>query len=69
MAKTKITGKLPAPTLAQRVASMSIADLMIGARGLAAQPEHDALCTSLLAELEKRVGFDAVDAFAQEIYA
>lgn len=69
MATKRITGILPAPTLAQRIRSMSSGELMIAARGLAKDEKHTALVDSLLAELEKRAGFEAVEAFATEIFA
>ena len=44
MSTTKrITGELPRPTLAQRIASLSTGELMIAARGLAHDPAQDAL--------------------------
>lgn len=70
MTNTKrITGQLPRPTLAQRLRSMPLADLLIAARGLAKDAEQDALCTAVLEELERRAPGDGFDAFVAEIYA
>lgn len=69
MSKNKITGKLPAPTLAQRLRSMSTPELMIAARGLAKDAGQDALCTAVLEELEKRAAGPAFEAFVAEIYS
>jgi hypothetical protein len=42
----RITSKLPAATLAQRLAAMSETELAFAARQLALQPESDAACTA-----------------------
>lgn len=71
MAKTNTSkvGTLPRATVAQRLASLSIPQLMDAARKLAADPEQDALCTTVLDELEKRTrGGAAFDAFVAELF-
>lgn len=60
---------LPAPTLAQRLAAMSIAQLMFAAAELAKRPDSDAACTAVLEELESRVSGPSFEAFVAEIYA
>lgn len=70
MAK-RITGILPQPTLAQKLASMSSVDLMIAARELAKDPSKDVLCTAVLEALESRKGVggsEAFEAFLAEIF-
>ena len=72
MPTTKITAKLPAATLAQRVAAMSTGELMIAARRLAPATDaaSDQACTAVLEQLEKRIGAGATfDQFVAEIYA
>lgn len=70
MTNTKrITGKLPAATLAQRLASMSETQLMFAARDLAKLPDGDAACTAVLEELESRVPGASFEAFVAEIYS
>lgn len=69
MANTnRITGKLPAATLSQRLASMSLAELMFAARELAKDPSKDVLCTAVLDALEKRAPGEGFDTFVAEIY-
>lgn len=70
MTKT-ISSKLPAATLAQRLASMSETELMVAARKLATSADlgADAACTAVLEELESRAAGPAFDAFVAEIYA
>lgn len=68
MAKT-ITGKLPQATLKQRLASMSLAELMFAARELAKDASKDVICTAVLDELQKRAPGDGFEAFVQEIYS
>jgi hypothetical protein len=69
MANTKrITGTLPAATIAQRLAAMSDVQLAQAAAQLARNPEHDALCTSVLEALEARIPADTFAAFVAEIY-
>ena len=68
----RITSKLPAATLAQRLAALSETQLMDAARQVAADPKgSDALCTSILEALESRLGGStpAFEAFVAEIYA
>lgn len=65
----RIGATLPAPTLAQRVAAMSDADLMFAARALATRPDGDAACTAVLEELERRIPAPAFEDFVSEIYA
>lgn len=65
----RIDSKLPAATLAQRLASLSEAELMFAARELATRPDGDALCTAVLEELESRVEGPSFEAFVQEIYS
>lgn len=72
MTKTRITGKLPEATLAQRLRSMSETELMFAARELARKPEQDALCTAVLEALEARPGVggsEAFETFVAEIYS
>ncbi len=74
MAKTnRIGSTLPAATLAQRLASMSTAELMFAARELAKRPATDAAadkaCTAVLDHLEKRAPGPSFDAFVAEIYS
>lgn len=72
MTKTnRIGSKLPAATLAQRVRSMSLAELMFAARQLATRTDagSDTACTAVLEELEKRAPGAAFDAFVAEIYS
>lgn len=66
---TKITSKLPAATLAQRLASMSETQLMFAARELAKKPSADALCTAVLEALESRVAGPSFEAFVTEIFS
>jgi hypothetical protein len=67
----RIDGKLPTATLAQRLASMSLADLMFAARQLAQKTDlaSDKACTAVLDELEKRTGGEGFDQFVAEIYS
>lgn len=67
MGKT-INSKLPAATLAQHLASMSTAELMLAARELA-QRGSDVACTAMLEELEARVAGPSFEAFVAEIYS
>lgn len=72
MSKThRIGSKLPAATMAQRLASTSTADLMLAAAKLAKLEglANDAACTAVLDELAKRAPGPAFDAFVQEIYS
>lgn len=69
MTKTRITGKLPKATLAQRLAALSEPQLMDAARKIAADREQDALCTAILSELESRAAGPAFEAFVAEIFA
>lgn len=69
---TKRIGTLPEATLAQRVASMSLAELLTAARGLA--PKTDAAseeaCQAVLEQLEKRTRNSSdFQAFVAEIYS
>lgn len=68
MTTKRITGELLAPTLAQRLASMSVTELMIAARGLAHDPNRDELCTAVLDALERRAPGAAFDAFVASLY-
>jgi hypothetical protein len=68
MSKT-ISSKLPAATLSQRLASMSLAELMFAARELAKDTSKDMLCTAVLDELEKRSPGQGFDSFVTEIYS
>ncbi len=65
----RITSTLPAATLAQRLAALSLAELMIAARKLAQDVAQDALCTAVLVELESRAPGEGFDTFVAEIYA
>lgn len=67
----RITGELPAPTLAQRVASMATGELMVAARGLAVKTDAASgeACTAVLEELGRRSPGAAFDAFVAEIYS
>lgn len=65
----RINSTLHAATLEQRLAGLSIAQLMLAARALASDIEQDALCTAVLDELARRVPEHVVEAFAAEIYA
>lgn len=67
----RINSTLPAATLAQRLASMSTAELMFAARELAQKTDRasDAVCTAVLEALEARVTGPSFDAFVAEIYA
>lgn len=70
MSNTKrITGILPAATIAQQLAAMSLTQLMFAARELAARLDSDAACTLVLEELEKRIGGQSFEAFCAEIFA
>lgn len=72
MANTKRIGTLPAATLAQRLASMSTAELMFAARELAKRTDagNDTACTAVLETLEARTdGGASFDAFVAEIYS
>lgn len=65
-------GTLPAATLAQRLASMSTAEMMLAARALAKKTDlaSDSACTAVLDALASRVGnSDAFEAFVAEIYS
>lgn len=66
----RLKSTLPAPTLAQRIASMSTAELMVAARALATQGDEasEAACTAVLEALEARVPGPSFDAFVDEIY-
>ena len=68
---TKISAALPAATLAQRLASMSLADLMTAARALAQNTDQasDQACTAVLREIEKRALGAGFDRFVSEIFA
>lgn len=68
MAK-RITGILPQATLSQKLASMSLAELMFVARELAKDTSKDVLCTAVLDELEKRAPGEGFDSFVAEIYS
>lgn len=65
----RITGALPKATPAQRLASMSLSQLMLAARNLAKDPSKDILCTAVLDELEKRISAGQFEAFCQEIFS
>lgn len=70
MTKTKrINSTLPAATLSQKLASMSLAELMFAARELAKDASKDTLCTAVLDELEKRSPGEGFDAFVAEIFS
>jgi hypothetical protein len=62
-------GTLPTATLAQRLAALSLAQLMDAARSLAPDVAQDALCTAVLDELCKRAPGAGFDAFVAEIYS
>lgn len=67
----KISSTIPAATLAQRIASMSTAQLMDAARALAPKRDaaSDTACTAILDALETSTGnSDAFQAFVAEIY-
>ncbi len=67
----RISSKLPAATLTQRLAAMSTAELMFAARELATRTgdASDTACTAVLETLEARVSGPSFDAFVAEIYA
>ncbi len=65
----RIDSRLPAATLAQRLAALSTAQLMDAAAALARRPDGDAACTAVLEELESRVPGPSFDAFVAEIYS
>lgn len=65
----RIDSRLPAATLAQRLAAMSETELMQAAAKLARRPDGDAACTAVLEELESRVPGPSFDAFIAEIYS
>lgn len=67
----RITATLPAATLAQRLASMSTAELMLAARALAKRTDagSDHACTAVLEQLEGRAPGASFDAFVAEIYS
>lgn len=64
-------GTLPTATLAQRLASMTEAQLMFAARDLAKCTDEasEAACIAVLEELESRVPGPAFEAFVAEIYS
>jgi len=67
----RIDAILPAATLAQRLAAMSISELMIAARALARKTDESSerACTAVLEEIEKRAPGAAFDRFVADIYA
>lgn len=65
----RINSKLPAATLAQRLAALSETELMFAARTLAKRPDGDAACTAVLEVLEARIPGPSFEAFVAEIYA
>ncbi len=67
----RINSTLPAATMAQRLASMSTAELMFAARELATRTDaaSDRACTAVLDELSSRVSGPSFDAFVAEIYS
>lgn len=69
MSNARITGKLPAATLSQRLASMSETELMFAARELAKDASKDKLCTAVLEALEARAAGPSFEAFVTEIYS
>lgn len=70
MQTKRITGRLPAPTLAQRCASLSVFDLMVAAKALAVKTDaaSDAACTAVLEALEKRISAEVFAEFVADIY-
>lgn len=65
----RIDSSIPAATIAQRLASLSVTQLMVAARALAIQPDADFAATAVLAELESRIPGSSFEAFVAEIYA
>lgn len=68
----RVLDKIPAATLAQRVSSMSTAELMFAAKRLAPKIDaaSDQACTAILDELERRTGgSESFNAFVTEIYS
>lgn len=70
MSKT-ISSKLPAATLAQRIASLSTTDLMFAAKKLAKLTDKasDVACTAILETLESKLSAETFEAFCAEIYS
>lgn len=68
MSSKRITGTLPAATLAQRLASMSDVQLAQTARTLAGQANADRALTSVLEVLETRLSADMFATFTAEIF-
>lgn len=72
MSNSKISSTIPAATLANRIASMSTAQLMDAARALAPKRDEasDTACTAILTALETSTGnSEAFQAFVTEIYS
>jgi hypothetical protein len=67
----RIRGALPVPTMAQRLASMSTAQLMHAARELARKTDaaSDRACAAVLEALEARVAGPSFESFVAEIYS
>jgi hypothetical protein len=66
----RINSTLPAATLAQRLAEMSVIDLMLAARELAKRTDiaSEKACTAVLETLEGRISGQNFEAFVTEIY-